>query len=346
MSGFLIHDQHYQFHFIPGQRPTFDTRVASCTDSTCTIGHRFGDRTASETIPRDRGGWFVTAWDPVTLAFRDQSFATIDGGGEATLAATKSLADFLDGARAAGSIVALSSLRGAGMAPRALLPGAEAEQPLARIVDAVASLGGTRHGFLTSATSTSAEYTVVGWPGAGEAKSYDAAGRAEQARLRGALVPDRASQLRPANVSSVGPPAERINQMMVRPTSTAWRYPDAGSGPGAAIQCIGAALAQGTNIRAIYSDQTTEAAATSLQNDVRNLGIEDLEPVDGTSLACTPSAADFAAAQKQLVKELGWVAHVRGYLTALSTPEAAQASWPRPTRTRRSSSTRSASSPR
>ncbi|MDW5594113.1 hypothetical protein VSS74_07190 [Conexibacter stalactiti] len=324
MSGFLIHDQHFQFHFIPGARPTFDTRVTSCTDSTCTIGHRFGDRAASETVPRDRGGYFVTAWDPVTLAFRNQTFATIDGGGPATLAATKSLADFLDSARANGSIIALSTLRGAGMTPRALLPGDDAEKPFARIVDTVAAIGGTRHGFLTSATSTRAEYTVVGWPGAGEAKSHDAAGRAEEARLRGALVPDRASQLRPTNVSSVGPPAERINQMMVRPTSTAWRYPDASSGPGAAIQCIGAALAQGTNIRAIYSDLTTEAAATSLQNDVRNLDLDDLEPVDGTSLACAPAAADFAAAQKQLVRELGWVAHVRGYLTALSTPESAQ----------------------
>ncbi|HST42836.1 MAG TPA: hypothetical protein VLK58_25155 [Conexibacter sp.] len=324
MSGFLVHDQHYQFHFLPGARPTFDTRVTSCTDSTCTIGHCFGDREASETVPRDRGGYFVTAWDPVTLAFRNQTFATIDGGGEATLAATKGLADFLDSARASGSLIAISTLRGTAMTPRALLPGADGEQPFARVVDTVAAIGGTRHGFLTSATSARAEYTVVGWPGAGEAGSYDAAGRADAARLRGALVPDRASQLRPTNVSSVGAPAERINQMMVRPTSSAWRYPDASSGPGAAIQCIGAALAQGTNIRAIYSDLTTEAAATALQNDVKNLDLEDLEPVDGTSLVCTPAAADFASAQKQLVRELGWVAHVRGYLTALSTPEAAQ----------------------
>lgn len=324
LPGFLTHDQHYQFHYLPSFRPTFDTRVTSCDAANCTIGHVFGGREASQTLPRDRGGYFVTVWDPVTLQPLGQTLAVIDGPGAATLAATQALADYLDNLRESGKLIAISTLRGAGMAPRALLPGPEAEQPFGRIVDAVARIGGSRHGLLTSAASSRAEYSVLGWADAGEGTAFDAAGSAERARLRGALVPDRTSQLRPANVSSVGPPAERIAQMMVRATSTAWRYPDASSGPGAALQCIGAALGQGVDLRAVYTDQLTESDATALQNAVRNVDVDDLAPVAGTGLDCAPSDADFAAAQKQLVKELGWVAHVRGYMRALSTPDAAQ----------------------
>jgi hypothetical protein len=144
------------------------------------------------------------------------------------------------------------------------------------------------------------------------------------ARLRGALLTDNHGNfIEPANVSSVGPPAERLNTLMITPTSTDWRYPP-GTPEGDAIACIGAKEAQGIDIRAEYQGYS-DLLATELQGSIANMKIEALKPVPGTGLTCTPTQKQFDDAKAQLVDELDQVAKVRTYMRELSSPDLASA---------------------
>ncbi len=190
------------------------------------------------------------------------------------------------------------------------------------LTDLIASIGGTTNGFLRSVSTPGAEYTLVGWGGAGEGGGREAGGAGDPARLRGALLTDNNGNfVEPANVSSIGPPAERLNTLMITPTSTDWRYPP-GTPEGDAIACIGAAEEQGIDIRAEYRGYS-DILATELQGFVANMKIEKLKPVPGTALTCKPTQRQFDDAKAQLVDELGHVAKVRTYLRELSSPDLA-----------------------
>ena len=324
LPGYLTDDQIYQYHFLSSVRPQFDTRSTStCDASSCTIAQTFGGQEATATVPRGHGGYLVSGWDPVTLALRSSTFETIDADDDASANGTQHMLTTLEALQRDSSIISITSVRTPGMPTGNMLIGSPSASWDA-ITNLIASFGGTKNGFLQTASGPSSQYTLVGWAGAGEGGGYEAAGDDASARLRGALAPNDRSLLRPANVSSVGPPAEGINQMVVQPTGTDWKYPDASTGPGAAIQCIGAALKVGIDIRDDYTNLLTLAEATALQGEVTNLKRDQLFPVPDTGLTCHPTEADFQTAQAQLVEELGWVGQVRDYLKDLSTPEAAK----------------------
>lgn len=325
LPGFLTADQNYQFHFLSRLRPQFDTRSgASCDAAACTVTQTFGGRQATATVPRGRGGYLISGWDPVTLAPRSSTFATIDADDDASRGETQRLLATLQALQRSRSVVAITTLRTPGMPAGSMLLGGPSPDWSA-VTDLVAAFGGTRNGFLKSVSDPAAEYTLVGWAGAGENGGNEAAGLGEEARLRGAFAPDRRSLLRPANVSSVGPPAERISQMMVTPTRTRWAtYDGASAASEQAIQCIGAVLKLGVDVRGGYVDLTTQAEATGRRDDVASVAYADLGPVPGTALTCALPQSAFDVGKSRLMTELRWVGRVRDYLGALSTPEAAK----------------------
>ncbi len=324
LPGYLTDDQNYQYHFLSNFRPEFDTRSSTtCSASSCTVTQTFGGNKVTGTAPRGEGGYLISGWDPVTLALRSSTFQVIDADNAASADGTQHMLAALQTLKNDGSIVSITSMRTPGMPTGSMLVGTPSGS-WDGITNLIASFGGTKNGFLHTASSPSSEYTLVGWAGAGEGNGSEAGGDDVSARLRGALAPNNQSALRPANVSSVGPPAEGINQFVVAPTATDWKYPNASTGPGAAIQCIGAALHVGIDIRDDYTNLITPAEASSLQSNVDTLNRDQLAPVPDTGLECKPTDADFQTAQEQLSKELGRVAKVREYLKALSTPEAAQ----------------------
>lgn len=325
LPGFLTADQNYQFHFLSRLRPQFDTRSgASCDAAACTVTQTFGGKPATATVPRGRGGYLISAWDPVTLAPRSSTFATIDADDDASHGETQRMLATLQALQQDGSVVAITTLRTPGMPAGSMLVGG----PSAAwngVADLIAAFGGTKNGFLKSVSDPAAEYTLVGWAGAGENGGNEAAGQGDQARLRGAFAPDRRSLLRPANVSSVGPPAERINQMMVTPTRTSWAtYDGASAASEQAIQCIGAVLKVGVDVRGGYVDLTTQAEATGRRDDVASVTYADLRPVPGTALTCALPKSAFDVGKSRLMTELRWVGRVRDYLAVLSAPEAAK----------------------
>ncbi len=87
---------------------------------------------------------------------------------------------------------------------------------------AIASIGGTLDGFNSAITTSGSGYALIGWAGAGAGSGVETSGA--NARLRGALAPDAASLMKPANVSADGPPAEKLQQLLVQAPSTGWRY--------------------------------------------------------------------------------------------------------------------------
>jgi hypothetical protein len=326
LRGFLTPDQNYKYHFLRGARLHFDTRSAqSCTTlpAQCTVSQTVDGHTVSGTAPTGRGGYLVSGWDPETLEPRGSSFLTIDNNSASSHDGTTNMLTFVRKLRDDGRVIVITTLHTPGMDPGTLI-GAPAEKWNA-ITDLIASIGGTKNGFLRSVSTPFTAYTLIGWGGAGENGADEAGGPGDPARLRGALLTDNSGYfIRPANVSSVGPPAERINEMMVTPTRSDWKYPDASTPEGATIQCIGAHLGKGIDIRATYRELLTASDATDLHDDVADTKLNQLAPVPEASLTCTPTQQQFDDAKGQLLTELGWVANVRGYLTALTAPATAK----------------------
>lgn len=322
LRGFLTPDQNERYHFLRGQRPLFDTRgpgtTCTATPAQCTVAHTVDGTVVSGTVPAGRGGYFVSAWHPETLAPRHAEFVTIDNDSTASQDGTRGLLALLQRFRDDGSVILLSTQHTAGMDPGTLIGGPP--DSWNALTDLIASIGGTTDGFLRSVSTPGAEYTLLGWGGAGEGGGREAGGAGNPARLRGALLTDNNGNfIEPANVSSIGPPAERLSTLMITPTSTDWKYPP-GTPEGDAIACIGAALEQGIDIRSGYRDYG-DTLALALRGDVTALSLAALKPVVGTGLTCTPTQQQFDDAKAQLVGELGHVAKVRIYLHQLSSPD-------------------------
>ncbi len=324
LRGFLTVDQNDQYHLLRSQRPLFDTRGPESTCSTelaeCTVTQTVDGKTVSGTVPAGRGGYFVSSWDPETLALRRAEFVIIDNDSTVSQDGTRGLLALLQAFRDDGSVILISTQHSPGMDPGTLLGGPP--EAWNALTDLIASIGGTTNGFLRSVSTPGAEYTLLGWGGAGEGGGHEAGGSGSPARLRGALLTDNHGNfIEPANVSSIGQPAERLNTLMIEPTSTDWQYPP-GTPEGDAIACIGAAERQGIDIRSRYQGYD-DSLAIELGVSVANMKIETLLPVPGTTLACTPTPTQFEAAKAQLVDELDHVAKVRTYLRELSSPNLA-----------------------
>ena len=185
------------------------------------------------------------------------------------------------------------------------------------LADQIAALGGTRHRFNTAASNPTSQpdgtgYTLVGWGGAQEGDGKEVIGPG--ARLRGVLVPNNASLFRPLNTRSTGPPAERLNQLLLRPPSSDWPLDD---DPKAEVVLadIGEQTQLTANPRAAYVKTLHQAQdAMDAREDVQEAEIPDNPPY---------GEAEFEKVRRELLTELRQVARVRSFMSKLSSPAAA-----------------------
>jgi hypothetical protein len=181
------------------------------------------------------------------------------------------------------------------------------------LADEIAEIGGTRDRFNTAASTAGSGYTLLGWRDAEEGQAREATGAG--ARLRGALVPDERSHFRPVNVNADGPPAERLQQLIARPSDPAGAWPlDDDPGARRALAWLGVKFGLGSEPRAAYWQQ--DGLDPTLADKIERQ--ERPARVAGTDTDFTD--ADYERARKQLLDEIGWVGTVRAYLAKLSAP--------------------------
>jgi hypothetical protein len=307
MWGYLSAGDTGYYGFVPGARVKFDTRAATACDAaaggSCTITQSVGDKTLSGRLPNGWSGYVVTVYDRWTLALKGtRTFAAgqADGG-----ASARAMADYLAGVR--DSVVSVTSLYTPGKAVMTHPTASAADWK--RLAQAVASVGGTRHRFNTAAANAKVDYSLIGWAGAGEGGGTEIA--TPGARLRGVLVPDAHSLMTPANVSADGPPAERLQQLIVRNPVTRWPL-DGQPGPRAALAWLGGQVPQlGPHPRSAYWLKGTTLDTEHVREQLKGLRM----PANAGF-----GAEDFDTARRQLLQELLWVGNVRSYLGQLSQP--------------------------
>ncbi|MCW2951591.1 MAG: hypothetical protein JWQ48_761, partial [Conexibacter sp.] len=309
MTGFLTHDQLGHYHFLSGARPLFDTRsAATCDAANCSITQTLGTTSVRGLLPRGQGGYVVTGWDRLSLRPVSSKTFAVDANDAHTAANTTAMLADLRQLQASGVIVTVTTLHTPGESPGTLIG---ADRPnWNHVVQTIADLGGTKDGFVRSATTPGTDYSLIGYAGLGEDNGPEAT--QPGARLRGALVRDAQSKFAPTNVSSLDAPAEHLMHVLLTPTGTygandTWPYADASTGPGQAIACIGTQLGKTTNPRAEYRTIPDQAAANGLSEQIA------LFEKQGPPATCPVSAKDYATAADQLQQELLWVGKVRGY---------------------------------
>lgn len=206
-----------------------------------------------------------------------------------------------------------------------------------RLAAAVASVGGTRDAFNTTAVRTGhvqhggLVYALVGWkraePGQGAELSsdlkYDENGRPVAPTLSVVLRPDHQSLLRPTDVTASGgaAPDALINEVM-RPASDDWQC---GSVPCSKAPGVEAAMSYiGTHDVTQLGPHPRAQYGIARWNADELLGIHSgLEAVRGTG---PPGGGDlfdqvdWDTAIDQLLKENAEIAIVRGYLHHLAAP--------------------------
>jgi hypothetical protein len=336
MTGYLTQDQYFNYTWLPPERPQFDTRVASgCSDF---HGSEACDNTMSLggqqfTSGQNGGGYQVEVFDGHTLAHVGgvTTFTPDNSTGE-----VDRMRDFIADVTP-GNLVVVVSLRN----DEGPLVGGADNGAVNRLVDAVKSVGGTADTFLRSAGATGANsnYSLVGWAGAGEGKGEETSplkGPGD-ARIRGTLVRDHDQLFKPTDTSVSDQPPTTLLKLLTQP-ATPWPLDDSPAAQ-AAIKWIGSQPGDsgdlktkvGPNVRSAYWLQNTfkKADWISLQGQVSKLNY----PGDTVS-QCGKDAgfcsSDFDAAQKEIVKEMGWVGNVRDYMATLGTPflsDGALTSW-------------------
>jgi hypothetical protein len=204
---------------------------------------------------------------------------------------------------------------------------------MTRLANAVSKVGGTRNGFNRIALKSGSEasggltYALVGWQGAKEGAGAEVAagvdGAGEAPELTGMLQRDRQSMFRPA-AADTGPNA--LSELVLDEPTKAWPVSKecrpagmADDDPGVtrAIAGLGRANELGPDPRATYALQpNTQTEWNKIAGTVKNTQYAQIP----ASLRDPVTEAQFLAARCQLVKELGWVGNVRGYLEKLKKP--------------------------
>ncbi len=323
MQGYLGSDANHHYSFMPAARESFDTRAAAfCSGGiggTCTIAQTIGSAKVTGTVANSQGGYLVSAWDEHTLALQHSiMFVTTDENGPQYPTALR-MAGTISQWSSAGSVIMISSLRTPGLGSKPLIDPDTPTVQLPGLAQSIAAVGGTRDTFNRSMGFSTASYSLVGWSGAGEGRGTEVADG--NGRLRGALAPNTESLFRPHNVSSVGPPAEQLVRLVLRPPVQVWPL-DNNPGAHAALDWIGSQVPElADSPRQAYWTQTISLSlATAIKNEINSVHFEQSHSsFNGVSF----TAADFAAAQQELAKEIIWVGKVRHYLAALAAPETA-----------------------
>ncbi len=322
MVGHLSADESLNYGFVPGARIPFDTRSASggagCAGAgTCASTQTVGTTASSDAVEAPSSGYLLTVYDPHTLARVAQgTFLTGSPDTGRAMADTQNMADAIrhwtvdDGTfvSSLGSfLVAITSITtGEGRTAGRTVPAANWKV----LADEIAEIGGTRDRFNTAASTAGSGYSLLGWRDAEEGQAREATGR--EARLRGALVPNERSEFRPVNVSADGPPAERLQQLIARPSDPSGAWPlDDDPGARLALADLGIAANLTSDPRFAYWDKGYTLVAADAINLVRGF----VRPDDAVY-----TAADLERARTQLITELGWVGNVRNYFKTLSEP--------------------------
>ena len=220
-----------------------------------------------------------------------------------------------------------------GFPRRPPISGRIAGSTMVRLANAVARVGGSRNGFnriavkSSSAATGGLTYALVGWKGAREGTGAEAAagvdGAGETATLSGMLQPDRQSRLRPA-AADTNP--EALSELVLDEPTQEWPLSKecrpagmAEDDPGAtrAIAAFGRATGLGPDPRATYALQANaQSEWERIAGTVKQTQYTDIPASFGDPF----TEPQFLAARCQLVRELGWVGSVRGYLEKLKKP--------------------------
>jgi hypothetical protein len=328
LIGYLSADRAHNFGYVPAARVAFDTRAENGCGGACAT-HTVG-QPRSGSLQDGESGYLVTAYDPGDLrAVWSRTYATNSPDRDRALLAVERMDQDLAGS-GPGQLIAVTSI----VAPDGR-PTAGRVVPVdywRGLADAIADVGGTRDAFNRAARAAGSGYSLFGRLRSGEGHGSEAVGAG--ARLRGALVPNRASQFRPLNVSADGPPADRLQQLLVRPPAESVVVPrrlghpsrdaEGATGmpgpwpldddPGArkALAWIG-----GRDDRlGVHPRSSYWFKGATLNTDRLAAMINELDFPSGQGF----SENDFEAARDQLVLELGYVGNVRDYMRDLSAP--------------------------
>lgn len=322
MVGYLTPDSHTPkfFFFIPRQREPFDTRAAtSCNANGCTVAQKVGANEVTATVAAGKGGFLVSGFDRRTLAPIEHALFTTAGGqpesGENSTGefGPREMSRKVEALAKQGALVVVTSVHG--QSPGVLFTPGASKTPWNALIAAIVSIGGTREGLNTAATSAGGDYSLVGWSGLGEGAGDEQS--VAGARLRGVLVPGDQSVFEPQAVlsgASMDEP-ELLIQTLLREPSQAW-WGDGNREAEAAIVAIGAQSSLlGYDPRPAYWTQLTTPLVASTA----------LEQVKGAKFPAALgepkfTEAVFNKAKEELAHEVEGVKKVRTYMEELATP--------------------------
>ena len=333
MQGYLTPDQHLNYGFVaPDQvKVTAGTVAPSCAGSPgCEGGGGYlvSERSAltGEVVASQQ---FIT--DPVNSSEYDADQQA--GDMDRYLAGVPN-----------GDLIEIQTLglqpTATGVAP-APIGTAVTRGTMDSLASAVASVGGTRNGFNREALKQgpvggAPVYSLIGWTGAGAGHGVEAAagvgGADDSPDLEVLLRRDHDYQMRPAQSRQNGPLLDGLQQLALQaPGSQPWPL-SGDAGATAALDYLGnRAPRLGCDPRTSYWTQTlTEADTNTIRQTIAGAafpGAQALDPCTGRPVQFT--AAQFTAAQSELLTELKWVGNVRSYLAKLGTPfsSGALSSW-------------------
>lgn len=299
LRGHLIADVNGHYDYVSTTRSSFDTAAGNdcaAAGDPCDVRIDVGDDRVSAPQPAGTSGFLIAVHDERTLERQaSQVFSS-----HVDLAR---IHEFVERYAASGNLFTVTSFGN-------LTVGGVIDRTAARLASAaIERIGGTRHAFNSALMTPGQRYTLIGWSDAGRGEGDEAL--RVGARLRGALAPDAAGKLRPANVSHADAPAERLQRLLLAPPTTAWPLDD-DRGASAALTWIGQQVPQlGGDPRQAYWRQAASTIA------VARTAVDRLRyPSDASGF----TARDFATAQDQLLTELDWVANVRDYFARLAFP--------------------------
>jgi hypothetical protein len=320
LNGYLTPDSNAPKHYfyVPSERQPFDTRLEdSCGAESCTVTQFMGETKFSGSISPGQAGFLVTGLDRRTLApVERQTFATAsglnEGAGSVGALETAGMASYIKSLAARELMVFVTSVHGPGQAQAVMFTPGTPAATWQSLTEAIATIGGTREGFNTAATTAGSDYTLVGYAGLEEGAGNEIAGTG--ARLRGALVPNTRSLYEPQGITSgeVAPPELLMKILLRPPQPSAWPLEGNAEATEAIVAIGKQSKLLGEDVRGSYWTQLTSA----------ELAGEAMEDVQRSTLPAkaTFSEKAFDEAKAEIEIELRAVKKTRTYMKELAQP--------------------------
>ena len=349
MSGYLVPDKNTPKHYgyISAERLPFDSRATAapvCTPAGCTVTQTTGDQTYTHTEKDGAGGFLVSVYGRDDLRpIASDYFTTVGGAGQDAAFGIGAMDEFLEKwstTNGIGNVVMITSIQTFGLNPQYLVSDGISDDEWYKLASQVAGVGGTLDKFNRAAITPQADYTLVGYGGAGEGNGVEAVG--DNARIRGVLVPDDQSNFTPANIvagdetrfdaaRNIGEPPEKLIGIALQaPGATPWPGDpgadpdswgpdcDAQNTPGvrAAISFIGARTPR------LNADPRTQYWLEGYGMDTATVksDMDTFAQYADYHWKTPVTAQEFASAKCQLKFELDLLAKVQTYLKELAYP--------------------------